>query len=44
MASELKIITRDEVKTHNKADNLWIIIHDKVYDLTKFQAEVVTHN
>lgn len=40
MESELKIITRDEVKSHNTADNLWIIIHDKVYDLTKFQAEV----
>lgn len=32
-------ITRDEVQTHDNADDCWIIIHGKVYDVTKFLAE-----
>lgn len=27
-------VTREEVARHNKADDLWIIIQDKVYDLS----------
>lgn len=28
-----------DVASHNKADNLWIIVDQDVYDLTKFQEE-----
>ena len=28
-----------DVGSHNKADNLWIIVDEDVYDLTKFQDE-----
>lgn len=28
-----------DVSSHNKPDNLWIIVDDDVYDLTKFQEE-----
>ncbi|KAF2254938.1 acyl-CoA dehydrogenase-like protein [Trematosphaeria pertusa] len=28
-----------DVASHNKADNLWIIVDEDVYDLTKFQDE-----
>ena len=28
-----------DVASHNKADNLWIIVDEDVYDLTKFQNE-----
>ncbi|KKK15631.1 hypothetical protein P175DRAFT_0497193 [Aspergillus ochraceoroseus IBT 24754] len=31
--------SKDDVASHNKSDNLWIIIDDDVYDLTKFQDE-----
>jgi cytochrome-b5 reductase len=28
--------TLDEVQKHSKADDLWIILHNKVYDITKY--------
>lgn len=28
-----------DVASHNKADNLWIVVDEDVYDLTKFQDE-----
>jgi alkylation response protein AidB-like acyl-CoA dehydrogenase len=31
--------TKDDVASHNKTDNLWIIVDDDVYDLTKFQDD-----
>ncbi|KAL2814308.1 acyl-CoA dehydrogenase/oxidase [Aspergillus granulosus] len=34
-----KTFTKDDVASHNKPDNLWIIVDDDVYDLTKFQDE-----
>ncbi|TGZ66208.1 hypothetical protein CRM22_005437 [Opisthorchis felineus] len=37
--SEVKVFTLEEVKKHNKADDLWVVIHDKVYDLTQFSQE-----
>ena len=33
-------ITLEAVKHHNKPTDLWIVIEDKVYDLTKFRSEV----
>lgn len=37
---EVKKFTYAEVKKHNKADDVWIVINDKVYDVTKFLKEV----
>lgn len=31
--------TWEEVAKHNKDDDVWIVIHDKVYDVTKYQLE-----
>ena len=36
----LKKYTWEEVANHRTAESLWIVIHDKVYDLTKFMEEV----
>jgi alkylation response protein AidB-like acyl-CoA dehydrogenase len=36
MASPLPVFSRAEVAKHNKPDDAWIIIEDKVYDITKF--------
>ncbi|XP_041047372.1 cytochrome b5 isoform X1 [Carcharodon carcharias] len=32
-------ITMEEVKTHNSCKSTWLVIHDKVYDVTKFLEE-----
>jgi alkylation response protein AidB-like acyl-CoA dehydrogenase/cytochrome b involved in lipid metabolism len=32
-------LTREEVSQHNKPDDCWIIIGEKVYDVTRFLAE-----
>ncbi|XP_072013411.1 cytochrome b5-like isoform X1 [Amphiura filiformis] len=34
-----KIYRLEEVEKHKNADSLWIIIHDRVYDVTKFLDE-----
>ncbi|KAA1467460.1 acyl-CoA dehydrogenase NM domain-like protein [Dentipellis sp. KUC8613] len=34
---ELKQFTREEVAQHNKADDLWVIIDAKVYDISRFK-------
>ncbi|KAJ9626960.1 hypothetical protein H2203_003418 [Taxawa tesnikishii (nom. ined.)] len=31
--------SKSDVSSHNKPDNLWVIIDEDVYDLTKFQEE-----
>ena len=37
---ETKMFTLEEVKKHNAAGSAWLVIHDKVYDVTKFLDEV----
>ncbi|KAI8328709.1 hypothetical protein BC941DRAFT_363523 [Chlamydoabsidia padenii] len=32
----MKVISPQEVARHNKKDDLWIVLHGKVYDLTEF--------
>jgi cytochrome b involved in lipid metabolism len=34
-----KRLSAADVASHNKADNLYIIVDEDVYDLTKFQDE-----
>ena len=40
MTEEAKIYRLEEVQQHKNADSLWLIIHDRVYDVTKFLDEV----
>lgn len=28
--------TLEEVQKHNKSDDLWIVLHNKIYDITKY--------
>jgi cytochrome b5 len=37
--AELKQLTRDDVKQHNTSKSAWVILDDKVYDITKFLDE-----
>ena len=34
-----KIFSHSDVATHKKPDDLWVIVDEDVYDLTKFQTE-----
>ena len=34
-----KTFTKDEVASHKKPDDLWIVVDEDVYDLTTFQSE-----
>ena len=34
-----KILSQAEVAAHDKPEDLWIIVDEDVYDLTKFQDE-----
>ncbi|TPP66819.1 Cytochrome-b5 reductase [Fasciola gigantica] len=36
---ETKTFTLEEVRKHNKPEDLWVVIHNKVYDLTNFAKE-----
>lgn len=35
-----KTFSQEEVESHNTKTDIWIIIRDKVYDVTKFLEEV----
>eukprot|EP01119_Soliformovum_irregulare_P015498 TRINITY_DN4364_c0_g1_i1.p1 TRINITY_DN4364_c0_g1~~TRINITY_DN4364_c0_g1_i1.p1 ORF type:complete len:138 (+),score=32.09 TRINITY_DN4364_c0_g1_i1:22-414(+) len=36
---EVRYITKEEVAKHNSRDDVWLIIDDKVYDVTKYVDE-----
>lgn len=38
--SELPKYSWEEVAKHNSVESLWIVINDKVYDVTRFIEEV----
>lgn len=38
--AEIKEFTLAQVREHKTETDLWIIIRDKVYDVTKFLSEV----
>lgn len=35
-----KTFTLEEVAKHNEKKSVWLLIHDSVYDVTKFLEEV----
>uniref|UniRef100_A0AAZ3R9H9 Cytochrome b5 heme-binding domain-containing protein n=1 Tax=Oncorhynchus tshawytscha TaxID=74940 RepID=A0AAZ3R9H9_ONCTS len=37
--SDVKYYTLEEIKAHNMSKDVWLIIHDKVYNITSFLAE-----
>lgn len=34
-----KTFSKEDVASHSKPDNLWVVIDEDVYDLTQFQEE-----
>ena len=42
MTSEKKVYTLKEVEKHNSDNDVWMVINDHVYDLTKFLNEAST--
>ena len=40
MEAETKVYRFEEVKKHRDAKSAWLVIHNKVYDVTKFLEEV----
>lgn len=36
----VKYYTLEEIRVHNMSSDTWLIIHDKVYDITRFLEEV----
>jgi len=38
--SGVKYYTVEEIQAHNMIKDTWLIIHDKVYDITSFMEEV----
>lgn len=37
--AQIATVTLEEVKKHNGRESLWFVIHNKVYDVTKFMDE-----
>lgn len=36
----VKYYTFEEIRQHNMSSDTWLVIHDKVYDITSFLEEV----
>ena len=36
MSTEIKLFSKEEILKHNVEKDLWVIINNKVYDLSKF--------
>lgn len=36
----LPVYSLEEVAKHNSIESLWLVVHDKVYDITAFSEEV----
>lgn len=36
----LKYFTLEEIRVHNMINDTWLVIHDKVYDISSFVEEV----
>lgn len=43
-AASSKKFAFEEVAKHKSKDSLWIVVEDRVYDVTKFLHEVKLHN
>ena len=39
-ATSSKVYTMEEISKHTAPDSCWFVIHDKVYDVSKFLDEV----
>ena len=39
-SDDKKVFTLEEINKHNDGRSCWVIIHDKVYDVTAFLEEV----
>ncbi|XP_040900394.1 cytochrome b5 [Toxotes jaculatrix] len=39
VGSDVKYYTLEEIRVHNMSNDTWLIIHDKVYDITSFLEE-----
>ncbi|XP_069757396.1 cytochrome b5 type B [Narcine bancroftii] len=37
--AKVNYFSLEEVKTHNRSKSMWLVIHDKVFDVTKFLEE-----
>ena len=37
---QLPKYTWEQIKEHNHSKSLWVVVHDNVYDVTKFLEEV----
>lgn len=40
METEAKTYTLAEIEKHNEKNSAWLLIHNAVYDVTKFMEEV----
>ena len=40
MATQTTLYRMEEVKKHKDVKSAWIVVHNKVYDVTKFLEEV----
>lgn len=41
---DVKKYTKAQVKEHNNENDVWLIINDKIYDVTKFLKEVGSYS